>query len=56
MRFASSHPAVSSVVLGSVTPQEVARNVAAFAAPIPPQLWRDLVNERLVRDDAPLPA
>jgi D-threo-aldose 1-dehydrogenase len=56
IRFASSHPAVSSVVLGSVTPQEVARNVAAFAAPIPPQLWRDLVNERLVRDDAPLPA
>ncbi|MCK7495365.1 MAG: aldo/keto reductase [Comamonadaceae bacterium] len=43
VQFPLGHPAVSSVVLGAVTPAEVARNVDAFARPVPAALWDDLV-------------
>lgn len=54
--FVLGHPAVSSVVLGAVTPDEVHRNAAAFAKPVPAALWRDLKARRLLREDAPTPA
>lgn len=54
-RFPLGHPAVASVVLGMVTPDEVARNVATFEDPVPAGLWSDLVAEGLLRSDAPLP-
>ena len=54
--FVLGHPAVSSVVLGAVSPGEVRRNVAAFRASVPAALWRDLKAARLLRDDAPVPA
>ncbi|MEO8486564.1 MAG: aldo/keto reductase [Betaproteobacteria bacterium] len=53
--FALGHPAVSSVVLGAVSPDEVRRNAAMLAHPVPAALWRDLKSERLLRDDAPTP-
>ena len=53
--FALAHPAVTSVVLGAVSPLEVARDLAAFAAPVPGGLWRDLVAAGLLRADLPLP-
>jgi D-threo-aldose 1-dehydrogenase len=56
LAFALGHPAVASVVLGAVSPDEVARNAALFARPVPAALWRDLVAEGLLRADAPLPA
>jgi D-threo-aldose 1-dehydrogenase len=46
---------VSSVVLGAVTPAEVARNVDAFARPVPAALWDDLVAAGLLSPDAPVP-
>lgn len=55
IRFPLGHPAIASVVLGAVSADEVARNLAAFAAPIPEQLWQDLVREGLLRADAPWP-
>lgn len=55
VQFPLGHPAVSSVVLGAVTPEEVARNLDAFARPVPAALWRDLVAQRLLAPDAPLP-
>jgi len=55
LAFVLGHPAVSSVVLGAVSPGEVRRNVDAFAAPVPNALWRDLKDARLLRDDAPVP-
>ena len=56
LAFVLGHEAVSSVVLGAVSPDEVARNVAMLARPVPPSLWRDLKAERLLRADAPTPA
>jgi D-threo-aldose 1-dehydrogenase len=56
LAFVLGHPAVSSVVLGAVSPDEVRRNVEAFAAPVPASLWRDLKAARLLRHDSPMPA
>jgi len=56
LSFVLAHPAVSSVVLGAASPDEVRRNVAAFVRPVPAALWRDLKAERLLRGDAPVPA
>jgi D-threo-aldose 1-dehydrogenase len=55
LRFPLGHPAVASAVLGAVTPDEVARNVASLRVSIPAELWRDLVTSGLLREDAPLP-
>ena len=56
LNFPLGHPAVVSVVLGGVAPEEVRRNVAAAARPIPAALWRDLKAEGLLRPDVPTPA
>ena len=55
LAFALGHPAVTAVVLGAATPDEIARNVAAASRPVPPVLWRELVAAGLLRADVPLP-
>jgi D-threo-aldose 1-dehydrogenase len=55
LRFPLGHPGVTSVVLGGVSPAEVQANLAAFAAPVPAALWRDLSSAGLLRAGAPLP-
>lgn len=56
LHFALGHPAVASLVLGAQTPQEVERNVAALSSPVPAALWRDLKEEGLLDQHAPVPA
>jgi D-threo-aldose 1-dehydrogenase len=56
LQFALAHPAVTSLVLGAVTPDEVRRNLASLTAPIPGALWRDLRAAGLLPDAAPTPA
>ncbi|CAM5772234.1 aldo/keto reductase [Bosea minatitlanensis] len=56
LAFAAAHPAVATVVLGAVTPEEVARNLDLVARPVPAALWDDLRAERLIPDHAPVPA
>jgi D-threo-aldose 1-dehydrogenase len=55
LQFSWSHPAVTSLVVGMVTPEEVYDNLGAFNFPIPPELWSDLRSEGLISDVAPLP-
>jgi D-threo-aldose 1-dehydrogenase len=55
LQFPLAHPAVASVVLGAVTPEEVSRNIAALAKPIPAGLWRDLKSEGLLDPGVPVP-
>jgi D-threo-aldose 1-dehydrogenase len=55
MHFCLGHKAVSSLALGAVTPQEVARNVAAMSAKVPAALWTDLKAEKLLDASAPTP-
>jgi D-threo-aldose 1-dehydrogenase len=55
LHFALGHPAVASLVLGGVTPQEVERNVAALSSQVPAALWRDLKAAHLLDAAAPVP-
>ena len=52
-RFPLLHPAVVSVIPGGASPAEMAANVRAAAAAIPPALWAELKAEGLMREDAP---
>jgi D-threo-aldose 1-dehydrogenase len=56
LQFALGAPAVASVILGGVTPEEVQRNVTAMQTPVPSGLWSDLKNEGLLPAAAPVPA
>lgn len=56
MHFSLGGPAVSSLVLGAVTPEEVERNVAALSTKVPAALWADLEAEGLLDASAPTPA
>lgn len=55
MHFPLGHPAVSSLALGAVKPDEVRRNAAAMRARVPAELWSDLKAERLLDPSAPTP-
>ena len=55
IRFALSHPAVVSLVLGGVKSAEVAANVADAEASIPVALWAELKHAGLLDAAAPTP-
>jgi D-threo-aldose 1-dehydrogenase len=55
LRFPTGHPAVTNVLVGCRTPEEVEDNVAMFGTPVPAALWDDLRSSGLLREDAPLP-
>ncbi len=55
LQFPLGHPAVSSLVMGAVTPAEVADQIAALSAPIPAALWGGLKAEGLLGADVPVP-
>ena len=56
IQFAGMHPAVVSVVLGAVTPEEMVDNVRDAEVPIPPALWAEMKTEHLLDPAAPTPA
>lgn len=56
LKFPLGHPAVASLVMGSVSAEETKRNRAAFERKIPAALWSDLKTAGLLRPDAPTPA
>ena len=53
LQFALRHPIVASVATGMVSPEEVARNAAALAAPVPAALWSDLKAAGLLHPETP---
>ena len=55
LQFSLGAPAVASVILGGVTPEEVERNVKAIRTPCR-RLWSDLKAEGLLPDAVPVPA
>jgi len=56
LQFPLAHPAVCSVIPGAKTAAEVKRNIATIEAPIPGDFWAELKREKLIADEAPLPA
>ncbi|MCO5090186.1 aldo/keto reductase [Bosea sp. (in: a-proteobacteria)] len=55
LAFCAAHPAVATIVLGAVTPQEVRRNLDLVARPVPAALWRELKAQGLIAAEAPVP-
>ncbi|MBS0363525.1 MAG: aldo/keto reductase [Proteobacteria bacterium] len=55
LQFAAAHPAVTSVVVGARTPEEVDDTLANAALSIPAELWTALKHRGLLREDAPVP-
>ncbi|HEV7335520.1 MAG TPA: aldo/keto reductase [Bosea sp. (in: a-proteobacteria)] len=55
LQFPLGHPAVSSLVMGAVTPAEVVDQIAELSAPIPVALWGELKAEGLLGADVPVP-
>jgi D-threo-aldose 1-dehydrogenase len=55
LAFAAAHPAVATLVLGAVRPEEIAANVASVTAPVPAALWSDLKAAGLIAAHAPTP-
>jgi D-threo-aldose 1-dehydrogenase len=53
VQFAMAHPAVVSIVLGAVKPDEVRANVHDATVEIPASLWSDLKSANLLSRDAP---
>ncbi|HWQ15840.1 MAG TPA: aldo/keto reductase [Roseiflexaceae bacterium] len=56
VQFVLAHPAVTTAVIGAVSPEEVRANVRAASAPVPAALWDELRAAGLIPPDAPTPA
>ena len=56
LQFPMAHPAVVSIVLGAVTPKEVASNATDAAKKVPASLWSDLKAAGLLDPSALVPA
>jgi D-threo-aldose 1-dehydrogenase len=54
--FPLGHPAVVSVCVGARSPGQVRRNAGGRVAEIPPDLWDELREERLLHAGAPVPS
>jgi D-threo-aldose 1-dehydrogenase len=56
IQFAQAHSAVSSLVIGAISPDEIKANLTARQVQIPPALWDDLIGAGLVEAAAPRPS
>ena len=56
LRFVSAHPAVTSLLVGAESPQQIAQNIERLNVPIPAAFWQALVTEDLLDATAPIPA
>ncbi|BDC51062.1 oxidoreductase [Bryobacterales bacterium F-183] len=55
LQFAAAPTAVTTLALGMVTPAQVDDNLAMLAHPIPADLWKELLAEKLIDSESPLP-
>lgn len=56
LQFPLAHPAVSSVIPGALSAQEVHQNLSYLHQAIPPTLWQELKAEGLLAETVPVPA
>lgn len=56
LQFILAHPLVVSVIPGGQTVKETTHNAAVLDEPIPPALWRELKDTKLLHREAPTPA
>jgi len=56
LQFSLAHPATAAVIPGATKPSRIAEDIAALGETIPAAFWTDLREERLIAQDAPVPA
>lgn len=56
IQFAAAHPAITSLIIGSVSVAEAADNREMWTADLPAALWADLRDAGLIEPGAPVPA
>ncbi|MFJ2399419.1 aldo/keto reductase [Streptomyces sp. NPDC087843] len=56
LQFSLAHSATTAAIPGATRPGRIAEDIAALAEKIPAAFWADLRAERLVAQDAPVPA
>lgn len=54
LQFPLLHPAVTTIIPGAVSADQVTQNVANSQRPIPPELWLELKQTGLLHADAPI--
>lgn len=55
LHFPPANPAITSLVVGAVKPEEVEANLAARLEELPEELWDELRQEGLIEKSAPTP-
>ena len=55
LQFPLAHPAVASVIPGIGNPGRIEQTLNLFTFEIPAEFWSALVEQNLLRDDAPVP-
>jgi D-threo-aldose 1-dehydrogenase len=55
LQFPLAHPAVAGVAVGCRDAAQVRRNAELATVDIPEQVWSDLRDAGLLREDAPTP-
>jgi D-threo-aldose 1-dehydrogenase len=56
LQFPLAHPAVTSLLLGARSTEELEQDVRLLSTPLPLDLWAELKSEELLPEDAPTPA
>jgi D-threo-aldose 1-dehydrogenase len=55
LQFPLAHPAVTTLLVGARSVDELEDDLALLRTPVPPELWDELRRERLLPDEAPVP-
>jgi D-threo-aldose 1-dehydrogenase len=55
LQFPLAHPAVTSLLVGARSPEELDEDLTLLRTPLSPELWDDLRRERLLPEEAPTP-
>lgn len=55
IQFPLAHPAVTALLLGAETPEEVVANQAALLTPLPLALWEEFRQAGVLPEAAPIP-
>ena len=55
IQFPLAHPAVVAVIPGAKSPCEPMQNYDFLHTPVPNEIWKELKEDSLIENDAPVP-
>ncbi|MFF1924229.1 aldo/keto reductase [Streptomyces sp. NPDC058221] len=56
LQFVLAHPAVAAAIPGATRPSRIAEDLGALAQDVPQEFWAALREQRIIAEDAPVPA